>query len=56
MADDLAEAIAEGNVQSAWETHDAIGRRLETAREQLTGVVDLARERERRARRRRRGT
>jgi hypothetical protein len=49
LADDLAEAIAEGDVQGAREAHTALGRRLKTAGEQRSAVVDLARERERRA-------
>lgn len=56
LADDLAEAIAEGDVQGAREAHTAIGRGLETASEQPTGVIDLARERERRRPRRRQRT
>jgi len=55
LADDLAEALAEGDVQTAREAHSAIGRRLDSASEQPGGVVDLARERERRAPRRRQG-
>jgi hypothetical protein len=53
LADDLADAIAEGDVQSARQAHTAIGRGLETASEQPSTVVDLARERARRPRRRR---
>lgn len=49
LADDLAEAIAEGNVRSAQEAHTAIGRGLDAASEEPCHVVDLARERERRA-------
>ena len=57
LADDLAEAIAEGDVQSAQEAHTAIGRGLETASEQPSRIVDLARERaRRRGPRRRKGT
>jgi hypothetical protein len=48
LADELAEAIVDGDVQSAREAHSAIGRGLETASEQPSGVVDLARERARR--------
>ncbi len=54
LADDLAEAIADGNVQTAREAHSAIGRGLEAASDQAGGVVDLARERARRGPRRRR--
>jgi hypothetical protein len=49
LADDLADAIAGGDVQGARQAHTAIGRGLETASEQPSGVVDLARERARRA-------
>ncbi len=56
LADNLAEAIAEGDVQTAREAHSAIGRGLETANEHPTAVVDLARERARRAPRRRHRT
>jgi hypothetical protein len=52
LADDLAEALAEGDVQGAREAHTAIGRGLETASDQPLGVVDLARERARRTSRR----
>ncbi len=57
LADDLAEAIAEGDVQSAQEAHHAIGRGLESASEQPARIVDLAHERaRRRGPRRRKGT
>jgi hypothetical protein len=49
LADVLAEAIADGDVQSAQEAHTALGRGLDTVSEQPSGVVDLARERKRRA-------
>jgi len=48
LADDLAEAIAKGDVQSAQEAHSAIGLGLETASEQPSRIVDLAHERARR--------
>jgi hypothetical protein len=48
LAEDLAEALADGDVQGAREAHKAIGHRLKTASKHPSGVVDLARERERR--------
>lgn len=54
LATDLAEAIAEGDFQSAQEVHIALGRGLDTASEQPSCVVDLARERARRTRSQRR--
>lgn len=56
LAGYLAEAIVGGDVMSAREAHSAIGRELESASEQPGAVVDLARERERRATQRRNGT
>ncbi len=48
LADDLAQAIADGDVLGAQEAHTAIGHGLETATEQPSSVVDLSRERARR--------
>lgn len=50
LADDLAEAIADGDVHGAREAQTAIGRGLETASERHSSVVDLVRERARRRR------
>ncbi len=54
LAGDLAEAIAKDDVQGARQAHSALGRGLESANEQPSTVVDLARERARRPARRRR--
>jgi hypothetical protein len=55
LADDLAHAIANGDVEGAREAHDAIGHGLASSGEQPAVVVDLARERAKRRQARRKG-